>query len=322
MQNRDGYHDIGGQSAGPVEPVQHQMVFWERQVEAMRDLLAKRTEPLVRTDELRRSMETMGEDAYNAITFYERKAFALREILLEKEIIGVDELAKRLEATKQNRKTALEELPSRYEHSHDHPDIKDDDPNPSEFDVLAEAIHDLLVEKGCILASDVTAVIERMENAGPANGAKVVARAWSDRAFKKRLLGDGKQTMLELGIDALETQIIVTENTPQIHNVIVCTLCSCYPRSVLGSPPAWYVSKPYRSRVIREPRLVLKEFGTNIPEDVEVCVHDSTADMRYMVLPMRPEETDHLTEQKLAQLVTRDNLIGVTQVQPPESTSL
>lgn len=320
MHKGYGYHDIGGHAEGPVEPVQHQLSFWERQVEAMRDLLAKRSAPLVRTDELRRAMETMGEEAYNAIAFYERKAWALREILLEKEIIDADELINQIDIVMHRREAALQDLPTSYDHRHDHSNIRDDDPNPSEFDVLAEAIKDLLVQKGLLSASKVTAMIERMENAGPANGARIVARAWCDHAFKERLLVDGKKAMLELEIDALETQIIVTENTPTVHNVIVCTLCSCYPRSVLGSPPAWYVSKPYRSRVVREPRLVLAEFGTKIPEEAEVRVHDSTADMRYMVLPMQPEGTGHLDKQMLAQLVTRDSLIGVTQVQSPERT--
>lgn len=307
-----GYHDIGGDEAGPIEPIEHSLAFWERRVEAMRDLLARRTEPLVRTDELRRSMETMGEDAYDALAFYERKAHSLREILLEKGAFTAAEIGQRVGEVTARRQTALEEMPAQYDHRHDHEDVKDDDPHPSPYDILSEAIHDLLIEKGHLAARQVSAMIERMEQAGPANGARVVARAWTDPEFKSRLLADGKQAMTELGIDALETRIIVTENTPELHNVIVCTLCSCYPRSVLGSPPAWYVSKPYRSRVIREPRTVLVEFGTVLPKETEVRVHDSTADMRYMVLPMRPRGTEDWPEGRLARLVTRDSLIGVT----------
>lgn len=313
----DGFHDVGGQPAGPVQMEEHQMVFWERRVEAMRDLLARRAEPLVRTDELRRRMETMGEENYNAMAFYERKAWSLREILIEKELIAKDELESLIAAIREQRAAAIQGLPERYDHRGEHPDIKDDDPVPSDCDVLAEALHELLIKKGHLSAPDVTRMIERMENAGPANGARIVARAWCDPDFKERLLRDGKEAMLELGIDALETQIIVTENTPGVHNVIVCTLCSCYPRSVLGSPPAWYVSKAYRSRTIREPRAVLAEFGTIIPEQTELRVHDSNADMRYMVLPMRPENTADLDEQALAKLVTRDSLIGVALAQHP-----
>jgi nitrile hydratase len=308
----DGYHDIGGHPAGPIEKKEHHLMFWERRTEAMRDLLAKRAEPLVRTDELRRHMETMGEETYNALTFYERKALSLRDILIEKGIIDRDELERQVAKVDKQRNVAVQNLPEQYDHRGDHPDIKDDDPNPSECDVLTEALQELLVEKGCLSAQGVAAMIERMENARPANGARVVAHAWCDSEFKKRLLKDGKKAMLELDIDALETQIIVTENTPLVHNVIVCTLCSCYPRSVLGTPPAWYVSKPYRSRVIREPRAVLSEFGTTLPNETEVRVHDSNADMRYMVLPMRPEGTDQLSEAELCALVTRDCLIGVS----------
>ncbi len=311
----DGFHDLGGRPAGPVQMEVHQMVFWERRIEALRDLLAKRTDPVVRTDELRRRMETMDEEHYNALTFYERKAWSLREILIEKNVFEDEALESKKKIVYQRRRSAMQNLPDKYDHRHEHADIKDDDPTPSECDVLAEALQELLIEKDIISAADVSAMIERMENAGPANGAKVVAHAWCDPAFKERLLRNGKQAMSELGIDALETQIIVTENTPQLHNVIVCTLCSCYPRSVLGSPPAWYVSKPYRSRAIREPRVVLREFGTVIPDETEVRVHDSTADMRYMVMPMRPEGTDHLEERELAKLVTRDSLIGVAQAQ-------
>lgn len=306
----DSYHDIGGKSAGTVDPVERNMAFWERRVEAMRDLLARREVPLVRTDELRRSMETMGEEAYEAISFYERKAHSLKNILLEKGHLQAQELDARVREIRARRESALKALPEQFDHRHDHPDTQDDD-TPSDYDILSEALFDLLVEKGHLSASLVSAMIERMENASPANGARVVARAWSDPAYRERLLADGKQAMGELGIDALETQIIVPENTNKLHNIIVCTLCSCYPRSVLGTPPAWYVSKPYRARTIREPRAVLAEFGTVLPKDTEVRVHDSTADMRYMILPMRPAGTQNWPEERLAALVTRDSLIGV-----------
>jgi nitrile hydratase len=143
-------------------------------------------------------------------------------------------------------------------------------------------------------------------------GARIVARAWTDPAYKKRLLADGTAAIKEFGHDMGALHLVVVENTPQVHNVIVCTLCSCYPRAVLGLPPSWYKSREYRARAVREPRAVLKEFGTSIPDQVEMRVHDSTADMRYLVLPMRPEGTEALTEAELAALVTRDCMIGVT----------
>lgn len=306
------YTDVGGLPAEPVKKDEHELAFWERRVEAMRDLLGKRAVPVLRVDELRRSMETMGEELYNTLAFYERKAWSLRDVLVEKKILDRAELDRHEKMVRARREQAIDELPEQYDHRHDHAHAKDDDVKPSEYDALSEAIYDCLVEKGVLTASDVRAMIERMEDAGPAKGARIVAHAWVDPGFKSRLLADGKSTLKELDIESLETQLFVVENTPNVHNVIVCTLCSCYPRSVLGSPPAWYVSKAYRSRTIKEPRAVLAEFGTAIPDNVEVRVHDSTADMRYMVLPMRPPGTDDMSEDALAGLVSRDSLIGVS----------
>jgi nitrile hydratase len=175
------------------------------------------------------------------------------------------------------------------------------------------AIEALLIEKGVLTKEDVRRQIEYMEARSPATGARLVARAWVDPEFKTRLLSDTKAAALELGIDASgPVEFIVVENTPRVHNVIVCTLCSCYPRAILGRPPDWYKSFNYRSRAVKEPRAVMREFGFELPDDVEVVVHDSTADMRYMVLPMRPPDTEDMSEEALAQLVTRDSLIGIS----------
>ena len=164
-------------------------------------------------------------------------------------------------------------------------------------------------------ADELRRTVEAMDARSPALGARMVARAWTDSEYKTRLLADGSAAARELGIDVGGTRLLVVENTPSVHNMIVCTLCSCYPRMVLGLPPDWYKSKPYRSRAVREPRAVLAEFGTDIPTDVEIRVHDSTADMRYMVLPRRPEGTEHLSEESLAKLVTRDAMVGVATVE-------
>ena len=175
------------------------------------------------------------------------------------------------------------------------------------------AIESLLVEKGLITSDVVDAVVETYErDVGPLNGAKVVARAWVDGAFRKRLLDDGTQAIGELGFGGAEGEhLVVLENTPAVHNVVVCTLCSCYPWPVLGLPPRWYKSFAYRSRMVREPRAVLAEFGTTLNNDVEVRVWDSSADVRYMVLPQPPDGADGLTEDELVPLVTRDHMIGV-----------
>ncbi len=175
------------------------------------------------------------------------------------------------------------------------------------------AIEALLVEKGVLAEEDVRRQIEYMEARSPANGARLVARAWVDPLFKARLLSDTKAAALELGIDASgPVEFVTVENTPGVHNLIVCTLCSCYPRAILGRPPDWYKSMEYRSRAVNKPRAVMCEFGLEIGDDVEVAVHDSSADIRYLVLPMRPSGTEGMGEEELAGLVTRDCLIGVS----------
>jgi nitrile hydratase subunit alpha len=195
-------------------------------------------------------------------------------------------------------------------HGHPHQEVQYES---SPYAARIRAIEALLLEKGVLTEAEVQDRISYMEARSPANGAKLVARAWVDPAFKERLLSDTKATAMELDIDASgPVEFVVVENTPRVHNLIVCTLCSCYPRAILGRPPDWYKSFEYRSRAVREPRAVMREFGFEPPENVEVVVHDSTADIRYMVLPMRPAGTQDLDEEELAELVTRDNLIGVS----------
>src|SRR5262245_1786718 len=197
-------------------------------------------------------------------------------------------------------------------HGHEHPPRKDHDAGlMSAYEVLEEAVRSLLIEKGVLTAEEIAAQVDVMDSRSPALGAKVVARAWTDRAFKKRLIADTRAALAELGIDiGTLAEFRVVENTPEIHNVIVCTLCSCYPKMLLGIPPAWYKSLAYRSRTVVDPRGVLAEFGVTIPDDVRVRVHDSTADLRYIVLPMRPKGTRGWSEDKLATVVTRDCMIG------------
>ncbi len=181
---------------------------------------------------------------------------------------------------------------------------------------LTATLEILLVEKGLLAPGEVEAEMARLDVPGLALGARLVARAWVDDAFKARLLHDGKSAAAEFGIKIGEAQLIVVENTAGLHNLITCTLCSCYPRSLLGQPPLWYISKAYRARTVREPRAVLREFGLDLPEGVQLRVHDSNADMRYLVLPMRPGETGGWCEVALTALVSRDSLIG-TAVIPP-----
>ena len=180
------------------------------------------------------------------------------------------------------------------------------------YQMMEVSLRELLVEKGVITEAEVERAMGEIRVRGPERGAKMVARAWLDPAYKARMLADGSKAAEELGFEVPGLKLIVVENTPSVHNVIVCTLCSCYPRMLLGLPPDWYKSRNYRSRVVREPRTVLEEFGTQIPGEVSIRVHDSTADMRYLVLPLRPAATEGFSEDQLAALVRRDDLIGVS----------
>lgn len=201
-------------------------------------------------------------------------------------------------------------------HDHDH-----NDP-PSDTVLRVKALESLLVEKGLVDPKTLDTLVDRFENRiGPQNGKAVVAKAWSDPAFKARLMADGTAAIAELGYSGAGGEtIVVLENTGAVHNMVVCTLCSCYPWPVLGLPPVWYKSAPYRSRAVREPRKVLAEFGTDIAKDVEVRVWDSTAETRYLVLPRRPEGTENMSETELADLVSRDSMIGVRIVDTPAVT--
>jgi nitrile hydratase len=204
-----------------------------------------------------------------------------------------------------------------HDHDHDHhehdPDHLGEHGAPLEGPPLrVKALESLLVEKGLVDPAALDQIIDRYETkVGPRNGARVVAKAWTDPAYKRRLLDDTSAAMADFGYTGRQGEnMVVVENTPNVHNMVVCTLCSCYPWPVLGLPPVWYKSAPYRSRAVIDPRGVLKEFGVTMPDDVEVRVWDSTAELRYLVLPMRPAGTDGMSEEQLADLVTRDSMIG------------
>jgi nitrile hydratase len=200
-------------------------------------------------------------------------------------------------------------------HDHEHQDSHHHPEPLSPAEARARAIESLLVEKGVISTDAIDAVVQTYEqDIGPLKGARVVARAWLDPDFKARLLADGTNTIAEVGIAPSENQLVVVENTPTVHNLVVCTLCSCYPWAVLGLPPTWYKSFAYRSRAVIEPRAVLREFGLELDDSVEVRVWDSSAEVRYLVLPERPPGSEEKSEAELAVLVTRDAMIGVARV--------
>ena len=200
-----------------------------------------------------------------------------------------------------------------HNHDHDHQAL------PSDPALRVKALESLLVEKGLVDPAALDALVDTFENkVGPRNGARVVARAWADPAYKERLLTDAASAIAELGYTSGQGEhMLVVENGPKVHNLVVCTLCSCYPWPVLGLPPVWYKSAAYRSRAVIDPRGVLREFGTQVDEDVEVRVWDSTAELRYLVIPERPAATENLNEEELAALVTRDAMVGVSKVPPP-----
>jgi nitrile hydratase subunit alpha len=202
--------------------------------------------------------------------------------------------------------------------AHDHQDV------PSDLALRVKSLESLLVEKGVVDPAAIDVIVDTYEHkVGPRSGARVVARAWVDPAFKARLLADGRAALKELGYSGVHGEdTLVVENSPQVHNLVVCTLCSCYPWHLLGLPPVWYKSAPYRSRAVIDPRGVLREFGLELPEDVEVRVWDSTAELRYLVLPERPNGSEHLGEEALATLVTRDAMIGVAKSTLPKGTAL
>jgi len=203
-----------------------------------------------------------------------------------------------------------------HDKEHDHArTFQPDHPEPtSDAARVGLALRELLIEAGHYTAEEEQEVIAAMQDATPENGGRIVALAWMDAAYKERLLGDGASAIRELGFELEPYEFTVMENTNSVHNVIVCTLCSCYPRSLLGMSPAWYKSRDYRSRVVREPRSVLAEFGVDLSDNIDVRVHDSTAELRYMILPQRPAGTDDWSEAQLAALITRDSLIGTQRV--------
>jgi nitrile hydratase subunit alpha len=201
-----------------------------------------------------------------------------------------------------------------HDHDHDHTDP------PSELELRVKALESLLIEKGLVDPAAIDALIDTYETrVGPRNGAQVVARGWSDPAFKQWLLTDATAAIASIGYTGRQGEhMTVVENTPKVHNLVVCTLCSCYPWPVLGLPPVWYKSAPYRARAVADPRGVLKEFGTELAEDVDIRVWDSTSEMRYLVLPERPEGTESWSEAELATLVTRNAMIGVERAKSPQ----
>ena len=319
-------HDLGGLSDTNIDRSDHDFAYWEKQIDSIMRLVSDKERGLLTVDELRRNVEDLGPDVYKSLSYYERWILALSNIFLQKGVFKVAEMSRKMSEVERNwtadRAFKKEYTPHFPIHHHDHagphphqPDIEDSE--ATRYQVMAKAVTELLIEKAIFSADTFRQQLEKMDTKKPADGARMIARAWVDHAYKERMLSNVNAAAAELGLDAGSIPIRAVENSPSLHNVIVCTLCSCYPRMLIGLPPDWYKSHAYRSRTVREPRVVLKEFGTIIPDNVEVRVHDSTADCRYMVIPMQPTGTESLSEDALADLVTRDCMIGVTVVKIP-----
>jgi nitrile hydratase len=269
---------MGGEPAGKVEQKEHDYAEWERSIDAMNVLLwgIKDGRRLMTVDEHRKNIEALPAGDYDSLTYYEKWILSTADTMVEKGLVQAEELG--------------EYRP---------------------LQMMESRLREVLIGKGYLTQQAIDAEVETMRGRTPERGARVVARAWTDSSFREKLLADGRAACESIGLEIPALRLIAVENTPQVHNVIVCTLCSCYPRMLLGIPPDWYKSFAYRSRMVKEPRQVLSEFDLSIAETVAIRVHDSTADMRYIVLPMRPAGTEGWTEERLASIVTRNSMIGV-----------
>lgn len=310
IELRAGPHDVAGLPPfDPIDRDEHAAAHWEKEADAIRMLLGDAQRKILRTDETRLAQELLDDATYWRLRYYERWITALERILTGKGIVSVAELDAARARLVASGAHLIPADRDDDEHDHDHqPDDEGDATEVSPERLTGMAIRDLLLAKGVLTAREIRAQIELMDRSGVHLAAPAIARAWTDPAFRARLLADANGALLEMGTHPGTTRMMVVANAPGLHNVIVCTLCSCYPRSVLGRPPSWYKSRAYRARMIAEPRAVLAEFGCTLPEGVRVRVHDSTAELRYLVLPLRPQG---VADDALAAAVTRDMLIGV-----------
>jgi nitrile hydratase len=275
---KKSHHDMGGEPAGKAELTEHEYAEWERKVDAMNVLLwgIRGGKRWMTVDEHRKNIEALPPEQYDKLSYYEKWVASTAATLVEKGVVSAVDLGE------------YRPLPA-----------------------MADRLREVLVGKGYLTQEAIDAEVEEMRARTPERGARVVAKAWTDSSFRKKLLKDGRAACESIGIEIPSLRLIVVENTPEVHNVIVCTLCSCYPRMLLGIPPDWYKSRAYRSRMVKEPRKVLSEFKLSLPAETVIRVHDSTADMRYLVLPMRPAGSEGWNEERLAAIVGRNSMIGV-----------
>jgi nitrile hydratase alpha subunit len=306
------HHDMGGLPGGPVDvAANREFAPWQKRIEATVRLALMSPKKRFTVDQFRRAIEELPASLYDSLTYFEKWIAALSDLLVSRGALTKAEVDACV-ARAAHRDDHDEGHDHDQHHDHDHAPIQADEPT-GPYQVLADGLRVLPIEKGYFTPAQHRELIEAIDASGPAAGARLVARAWTDSVFKQRLLDDGRVACKELGISLNEVNLVTVENTERVHNIVACTLCSCYPVFILGRPPDWYKSAAYRSRVVREPRAVLQEFGTEIAPQREVRVHDSTADMRYLVLPMRPKGTDGWSAEQLEKIVTRDTMVGVAE---------
>ena len=315
-----GPHDVGGEVSHSIDTHDHGMSYWEKFSNGLR--MALTSTKIITLDELRLTAESFGQK-YFEMEYFHRNARALVEICHQRELFTEAEFLEELKLQRKIFEVPIINLPNKeqithlhdgVEQMHSQSDFQEDETGegPPEFYFDMLAVASILQKKNVISAQDIQSRIEKFDTVFPFRGISVVARAWVDPNFREHLLADAKTAIKEIGIQ-LESfaDIICFAQSDSVHHIVVCTLCSCYPRTLLGMPPTWYKSRTYRSRVVHEPRAVLEEFGTKIPSNKEVKVHDSNADMRYLILPQRPKGTEGWNEKELTQLISRDHLVGV-----------
>ncbi len=318
-------HDAGGRFDGPVQRAEHEAAHWEKEADAIRMLLSDAKRRLFTTDESRRVQEQLDAETYWAMPYYERWILAFSSLLIEKGIVTEAEVLAEEQRLRDAGLDVVEDHHNQHDddghdhgHDHDHHPYQEDhdaaEQRLSPLRLRGVAMRNLLLAKGVLTAAEIREEIARMDARSPYNGTAIVVRAWTDAAYAQRLAEDAVAAAAELGLDAAGTKLAALFNTDSRHHLVVCTLCSCYPRSILGRPPAWYKSRAYRARAVRDPRGILAEFGTTLPPGVELRVHDSNAELRYLVVPKRPAGTEGWDADRLAALVTRDGMIGVTQI--------
>ena len=315
-----GPHDVGGENANQINTNDHGMNYWQKFSNGLR--IAVSAKKIIVLDELRLASESLGND-YFKMEYFERNSMAMISCVIKKKLISNKEIEDKITIIKENFDVPIIDLPNKesIKHLHDNkeaPHQKNDfvedeyGEGPPEYFFKMLAIAQILSEKNIISMDDIHTKIDQFDNEFPSRGIKVVVKAWQDNKFREYLIENAKDAIASIGIK-LETfaDIICMPQSASIHHMVVCTLCSCYPRTLLGMPPTWYKSRSYRSRVVHEPRSVLAEFGTILSPDVEIRVHDSNADMRYLILPMRPDGTEEWSEEKLTSIISRDHLVGV-----------